>query len=117
MPPFWIPKLYYPSYWPREIPRLLGVDPRKGKPGELSRVYVAVAVIDTVGITSCVLLYNNRVTYRALYVHGRVLLSEAPAYLNEAAILHALRILKERRVKTEKDQHSFESIAPFAGSY
>ena len=66
-------------------------------------VYTGVAVIDKIGATACIISYRGRVTYRGLYIHGGTITKVPPAFLPEAAVLHALRALHEWMEKTKED--------------
>ena len=75
----------------------------KEKQKTVATVHTAVAVVDKIGITTCVIFYKGKMEYRGLYVHGRVITKTPPSYLTEAAVLHALRALHGWIQKTKDD--------------
>ena len=86
---------FFPGQYLREI----GVNkPRTGRrrarDPELS-VYTGVAILENIGAAACVVLHNDRVERRNLYIRGLVLPGEQPAYLCEVSVLHALRTLND----------------------
>ena len=78
-------------------------------------VYTGGMVIDGLGATSCVVTQDNRVVYRGLYVHGRVITKDRPRYLEEVAILHSLRTLHDWFAQTHMTQEEFEPPTIRAG--
>ena len=78
-------------------------------------VYAGVAIIDNIGLTASVVLYNNRVDHRHLYIHGLVLGTEQPTYLNEVAALHALRTIRDWLGSREEEQTKFGRMTLYAG--
>lgn len=57
------------------------------------KLHAAVVIVDGVGLTSCVVLFDNRVVRRNLNVHGLVISREAPIYPNKVAVLNSIRTL------------------------
>ena len=72
-------------------------------------------MLNGLGATSCVVIQDNRVVYRGLYIHGRVITIERPRYLEEVAILHSLRTLHDWFAQTHMGQEEFESPTTRAG--
>ena len=78
-------------------------------------VYTGGMVLDGLGATCCVIIQDNRVVYRGLYIHGRVITKERPRYLEEVAILHSLRTLHDWFAQTQMGQEEFETPTIRAG--
>ena len=79
------------------------------------QIYTGGTVLDGMGATSCVVIQDNRIVYRGLYIHGRVITQERPRYLEEVAVLHSLRTLHDWFAQTQMEQEEFESPVIRAG--
>ena len=58
------------------------------------RAYVGVVITDGIRPTSRVAPGDNKVALRGLFVHGLVFAREAPACIEDAVVMHALRPLR-----------------------
>ena len=89
------PAYTYDHFFPLEFP--IATEHRTATGGGAVRhaptLYVqgAVSIIGDLGVTLCALSKGHRMVYRSLYTHGRIVTKEPPLYLEEAALLHALR--------------------------
>ena len=66
---------------------------RTRRPIRTLNIQVGASVIDRIGATVCLITNNNSTLYSGLYIHGRFITEDPPAYLSEAAILHGIRAL------------------------
>ena len=84
----------------------------------VATVHTSVAIVDKVGVTTCVVFYKGEIEYRGVYVHGRVIAKTPPVYLAEAAVLHALRALHGWMQKIKDDDEvSLKRIEMRAGDW
>ena len=78
-----------------------GPEERYGRTGVMRRlldqvwVVTGVARVDEVYVTVTVLTAEGRERFCSGYVHGRGNTAETPVYMQEAAVLHGIRVLRE----------------------
>ena len=89
------PRLFFRGLRHSEIASQCNEQPSRGRGGKELRIYTGTGVMDNIGATACTVLFDNRVVYRNLFIHGQTLGSDRPIYLDEVAILRALRIFHD----------------------
>ena len=114
-PPLKDPKRFYPGLFHQEHEEDRPPRRRNFRHSHEPSVYTGVAIVENIGLTASVDLYNNRVDHRNLYIHGLVLGTEQPTYLNEVAALHALRTIRDWIGSREEEQEKFGGMTLFAG--
>ena len=80
-------------------------------------VYAGTVLIDKIGTTACVVLYDNQVSHRKQYIHGQVVGTTRPVYRDEVAVLHNLRTLHDWLQRTQIPQEKLHRITIFASDY
>ena len=80
-------------------------------------VYTGASEMRRVGATTCFIRRSNITVYRNLYVHGRALGAATPQYLEEAAILHSLRALRDWLTNSpiQRDAGNFQTLRAIQG--
>lgn len=73
--------------------------------------------MDGIGATISIVIYKNRVAHRNLYIHGKVITREKPRYLEEVAVVHALRTLHDWLAASPIQQKDLDSMTIHAGDY
>ena len=86
------------------------------KEGQTIYVEAGVATIDQLGATICLITTDRRVLYRGLFIHGRLITGEIPAFLQEAAVLHALRVMHSWMMNNRDQRLQPQNIRMKAGS-
>ena len=77
------------------------------------KVTAGVVCVDDIYSTITTLLANGEVMFCSGFVHGRSLTEQAPVFVQEAAVLHAIRALREWILQT--DQATLHHVAIYAG--
>ena len=102
--------------WYRDAPDAIEDESSNRKDGAILYVHAGVIIINQMGITACVITTNKKILYRGLYVHGRIITPEPPAYLSEAAVLQGMRTLHGWMRNNPNTVASIKNIRMRAGS-
>ena len=114
-------KFTWPCFYPGGIPpleglELIGNDDTYDR-GQNVSVHVGVMVLDRTGMTVCVVYSRGRIVHRNLYVHGKVISQDTPEYLQEAAVIHAIRVLRDWIQEYPAGLYNTSHIMIYAGTH
>ena len=117
LPPTYQHQKFFPGYTPK--PGDDADKPEKSRGGHKPdlTVYAGAAMLGNIGATACVIFLDTNIVHRGLHIHGTVIMTEQPVYLDEVTILHALRTLRYWLQTTDSVQTNMRSMTIYAGSF
>ena len=80
-------------------------------------VHAGVIMIGEIGVTVCIITRDFEILSRTLYVHGRVITLDKPLFMEEAAVVHAIRSLHDWALVNKTAHEQTESIRIHAGDF